>query len=319
MNEEQAAQEESTDSTEERSGEEVSTQKTSDKEVKKKSGGLLGLLVAAILVLGGFFLMTKMGGGQAAIVYGESISKAEYNQRVKYVAEQWDMEHQMGFVDIDSKHADAQAFIRHQAMDALVGEKLILREAKNSGIAVSDEEVEQVLQETKQSYASEEVYKEELKANGITENELRRNIFLEMTIVEYLAKVLPQESYEVTDEELEEAYQFYLEDVNGFPEEERPEVLEFEDFKETYRSHMERQKMFSGLPGILGELREEAEREGQIKILVSIPELPEMNQGEGMTDFDLEALLQQSTEENGEGESENGEPEEVVESEGGDE
>lgn len=75
--------------------------------------------------------------------------------------------------------------VRHQILDQLVNEKLIVAEAKKQGVTVSDaevsREVERALLEIKSRIGGEEAYQQQLRAENMTEARLREKYRTELS------------------------------------------------------------------------------------------------------------------------------------------
>jgi len=67
------------------------------------------------------------------------------------------------------------AFYR-EILDGIIAHQLLLDEAKQRGISISDAEAGQMLQAFKSQFPSQEVFQKQLAANKITEEELRRRM-----------------------------------------------------------------------------------------------------------------------------------------------
>jgi peptidyl-prolyl cis-trans isomerase C len=61
-------------------------------------------------------------------------------------------------------------------LDGMIGQRLLLAEAKSLGIAITDADVDQQLQMFKRQFPSEEVYQQQLAQNKTTEAELRQQM-----------------------------------------------------------------------------------------------------------------------------------------------
>lgn len=66
--------------------------------------------------------------------------------------------------------------VRQEALDRLIYRELAVQEAKRQGLTVLPNEIEEELRNVKAAMKSDEAYKEFLKKQGLTEEELKKNI-----------------------------------------------------------------------------------------------------------------------------------------------
>lgn len=100
---------------------------------------------------------------------------------------------------------------RQQILESLIERELIIQEAENTGIEVTEEEINKRIEELKAQFQSEEQFKAALQQAGITEEELPEEVRRMLLTEKMLDKVF--EDLEVTDEE---ARQYYEENKNNF-------------------------------------------------------------------------------------------------------
>lgn len=145
--------------------------------------------------------------------------------------------------------------LKEQTMSVLVGNKVILQDAEEKGYTADEAAVEERLEELKGQFETEEAMDETLKETGFTledmENQLREQLVYEQYVAEEV------EAGEVTDEEVKEAYE-------GFVETSEEEAPPFEEMEPTIRQSLEEQKTQEAVFTRIEELKKEAEVEVKI-------------------------------------------------------
>ncbi|MBT9137640.1 MAG: Foldase protein PrsA 2 [Syntrophomonadaceae bacterium] len=91
------------------------------------------------------------------------------------------------------------------ALDRLIEQKLLQNEVKKRGIEVTQEKVEQGISTIKERFASEEEFQLALQAQGLTEEEFRKNIAEEIAVAT-LVKREVSDHIRIEDEEIEASY-----------------------------------------------------------------------------------------------------------------
>lgn len=252
---------------EDNTNEKVSKEKAPDKARASRKGPLVALILIALVLAGAWLARDSFGTAKAATVNNEIITRAEYNARVNQIEAQYALQLQMGANGGSIDDPEIQTQIRNIAMDELVNETLFLQAAGAAGITITDEEVENELEQQRDSYPDEASYQADLREAGVTEEELRENIKNQLTIISYARSVIPASEYEVTDEELREVYELnysedLLEDSGG-----ESVVPTLEEFSQTNREQFELQKLGMAVGPLVEELRAAAE----IEIHVDLP------------------------------------------------
>ncbi len=134
----------------------------------------VALALGSLLTLAGFKLAGATGGGDVvAVVNGEPLTKDEFFSRLEREAGE-------------------------PVLDRMISEMVIAQ----SGVPVSDDEIASELAQIQESYPSHEAYLEELSRYGLTEEELKQEIRLNLIL-----KKLTREGIEVTDEEIAEYFE----------------------------------------------------------------------------------------------------------------
>jgi foldase protein PrsA len=113
--------------------------------------------------------------------------------------------------------------------EQLIEEEIIRQEAKIAEVSVSTEEIDERIDEIKESIGGEEMFESALEANSITLEELRDQIELDI-----LTQKLLEPSLEYTDDDVKAFFEQYSDVI--FPEEtaalEEGEKLSYDDYKE---------------------------------------------------------------------------------------
>lgn len=87
--------------------------------------------------------------------------------------------------------APSAAFYR-QVLDELIAISLLTQDAKAQGVTASDQEVQQFINTRKQSFPSEDAYKQALAKSGITEDLLRKQAREQLAVQKYVRTKLTQ-------------------------------------------------------------------------------------------------------------------------------
>ncbi|WP_298829573.1 SurA N-terminal domain-containing protein [uncultured Planococcus sp.] len=145
---------------------------------------------------------------------------------------------------------ETNELVKEQAMSVLIGNKVIMQDAEEKGYEADESAVEERLEELKGQFETEEAMDKALKETGFTlddmENQLREQLIYEQYIAEEI------ETGEVTDEEVKEAY-------DGFVESSEEEAPAFEEMEPTIRKSLEEQKTQEAVFARIEELKEDAE------------------------------------------------------------
>ncbi|MFQ6032816.1 MAG: peptidylprolyl isomerase [Candidatus Zixiibacteriota bacterium] len=126
---------------------------------------------------------------------------------------------------IDLKDQQRQKQIEAELLEQMINDNLLLIQAqRDTTIEVTSKEVEtkvlEQLEKVKSQFASEEAFKDQLKAEGLTENELKKKyrdqIKKQMLIDRLVSKKLSKVS--VTTKEVKDFYQTYKDSIPDQPE-----------------------------------------------------------------------------------------------------
>jgi parvulin-like peptidyl-prolyl isomerase len=172
-------------------------------EAKKGPAWLPLAIIAAVIALlaGGWFLLgnTDLFGREAAArVNGESISVQDLDARLEVVAVQ-------NPELFDASLGDAEAMdARSRTLDSMIDDLLLMQKAADEGLSISNAEVQAEIDSRAATFPSQEVFEEELAANGFTVDTFREQTRYAMILVDLLAHLVPEDS--ISDEEIREYF-----------------------------------------------------------------------------------------------------------------
>lgn len=175
----------------------------------KKAFKLSLIFVLVIVILTGCQSTPK---DAVAKVNGDTISKTEFNNAFKMVKKGY--ENQLG-PDIMSQEAEkgktVEELIKENILEALIMEKIELKEAEKNKMTATDEEVNELIKQYKEELGGEEEYKKFLENNGVDENYFKEMVRKDMIIEKYREDYINKT--EVTEEE---AKKFFEENKDAY-------------------------------------------------------------------------------------------------------
>lgn len=158
-----------------------------------------------VVVMGLVLLMAACGAKPAAVINGEEISQEKfdrYSEQLKAYAEN------MGTSFEGDEGKKQLEELKQNAMDGIIYETLILQSGKKEGIEITDQEVDDILdQQVKVSFETDDKYQDWLDTMKMTEDEFKEKIKYQLTEQKLFEKVT--DKITVTDDE---ASQFYASD-----------------------------------------------------------------------------------------------------------
>lgn|GEM_PF-1062873 len=161
-------------------------------------------------------------------------------------------------IDLDSEEGAVMIpQIQQQAIESLISQNVMLQEAENQGIDVSDEDVEENIANLTEQFGGEEGLEEAMEAEGLDDESLRAFIRENLMIENLFSRNLNMEGIEVTEDE-KEAYYAQLEE-NW--EEQGQEHVPFEEVEEQITQQLQQQKQQEMQMEYLEELMEDSEIE----------------------------------------------------------
>ncbi len=184
-------------------------------------------------------------------VNDREITHSEFDQMVDQVTQEFQMY---------GMQADEEQ-IKEQAIDRAIQEALLMEYADSEGLEASTEEIDQEFEETMTMYGAqtEEEFLAQLEMQGIESKEEVENLLaMEIKINKLLE--LYEEDIEITDEEMQEAYEEYSTQMEQMEQ----EVSSFEEMEERLRESLMQEQI---TPLILSKV-EELEAEAEIEIFI---------------------------------------------------
>ncbi len=222
---------------------------------------LMAALVVAVVIMGVLYTLEKEGRSSTAIfssmiasqvdnevvavINGEEIVNKDLDASIEQFK-------QIALAQgVDVNDPSTQAEMRNQALQVLINTKLLVREAGNRGISVSEEDVNARIEDIKTDLGGEEVLAERMASLGIEEARLYEDIGEELLIQRLLDQIFVESGVEVTDEEIEELY-------NGVASE-GTELPPLADVSEEIKAQISSTKEQGVIDEFLAGLRSESE------------------------------------------------------------
>ena len=170
------------------------------------------------------------------IINGEEVTRGEFDaqfERTKQMVSQ-----QYG-IDLDSEeNAMLLPELQHQTIDNIIGQRILTQEAKNKGMEVSDEEIDENIGMLIQQFGGEEGFQEALDADNLTEEDLEQLVYEELLISQLFEAELNFDDIEVSEEEIEDFYAQYEMTM----EQQGEEVPPLEEIEEQIIMQLQQQK-----------------------------------------------------------------------------
>jgi len=167
--------------------------KKSLKNSKKSKTGkyIVSIIVIAIIAVAVYLLMQYVEPDQTvAIVNGEKINQSELDEKFDNLPEQYKV-----------------VITKEILLDQLINTKLLIQEAKATGVEVTDNETEAEIQRVKEQFDSEEEFINFLEENGLTIDSVKSQINEQLLI----NKLLDQEILSMINIEERDIKAFYNE------------------------------------------------------------------------------------------------------------
>ena len=230
------------------------------------------IIVVAVVVAGG--ILVFMDGDDVALRVNErEFSQAEFDQVVDQVTQEFQMYGMQA----------GEEEIKEQATERLIQEALLLEYAEEKGLDASQEEIDEQFDEFMMMYGaqSEEEFLAQLEAEGFEDKkEVEEVLGLEVQINKLLE--VYSDEVEISDEDLEEAYNEYAAQMEGMEgvegmDQEVPSLGEIED---DLKADMVQQEATPLLLETIEGMREEADievfvDEGDVDEEIEEPEIDE--------------------------------------------
>ena len=204
---------------------------------------ILALLLLGILTLG----LVACGNEEkiAAIVNNEEIDMVEFEVRLNNTKLMYE---QQG-IAIANQGKEFEEFLAEQVLNSIIEETLLLQASED--IVVSEEKIDEKVQQVSEGYETEEEFQETLNANNLTEVELRELIKKQLKVEMYFEQNLPEVT--VTDQEIEEIFAEYTALME--------EDVDLEEVRPLLQDYIIRQKQKEQQDALVDELKANAEIE----------------------------------------------------------
>ncbi len=180
--------------------------KTSNAVAKKSKfkGVTIALIIALILIIGALETKGKINlfdsSPVVAVVNGEKITQAELDKRMEQILAT------PAAQGVDMSDPAISAELTEQVLEELISTKILLASAKESGISVTDEDVDAEIALIVEQLGGEEAFNTELANVNLTIAELQKNIHNQLTIQRYIDGNVVTEGLTATDEEIQTLY-----------------------------------------------------------------------------------------------------------------
>ncbi len=178
-----------------------------------KLKGKKTLVIAIILAISiGLNGCAQNEEGLVAKVNGEGITQEEYD--IDFQVYKNIYEKQLGEGALSEIGSDGKTFessLKQDVLDKLIVEKLIIQEATKKDITVTDEEVEEKIDQLIASFGGEDKYEEFLEKSNIPKDYFKENTKREILIERHKGNFLEEES--INEEEAEKYFNENKEDL----------------------------------------------------------------------------------------------------------
>ena len=161
-------------------------------------------------------------------------------------------------VDMDGEQGEVMIpQIQEQAVQALISQRVMLQEAEDQGIEVTDEDVDENIAALTQQFGGEEGLEEAMEAEGLDDDSLRGFLRENLMIEKLMEQNLDLESIEVTEEEKED----YYAQLEQNWEEQGQESMPYEEVEEEIALQLQQQKQQEMQMEYLQELMDQSDVE----------------------------------------------------------
>ncbi|WP_203333982.1 SurA N-terminal domain-containing protein [Planococcus beigongshangi] len=184
------------------------------------------------------------GEDVVVIVNGEEINGTVYNS----VARQ--LESSLATQGKKVSDPEVAEQVKEQAISVITGNKLIIQDAIEKGHTADEKELEQRVEELKNQFENEEQMNIALQRIGFTLEDMEQQFREQLIYASYLEDEI--EAAEVTEEEMKDSYQGYVDSTEG-------ESPEFEEMKPMIEKSLEERNVQQAVYDRIAELREAAE------------------------------------------------------------
>lgn len=206
-------------------------------------------ILIIVIILGGLYLFTRPTGSPTdtaqtdtdivATVDDQQISRAALDAYIARIKENPNFTMPTG----DTADAD----LEKAALDDMINNMLLSADVENRQIAISDEEIDATIAHIKSQFDTEEAFKTELTASGLTEESLRPQVENQLVIEAYYQQIADEYNITVSDEEIQK---FFDEQVAP-----QDDSVTLDSVSADIRSQIENQKVQTALADVIQKLR----------------------------------------------------------------
>jgi peptidyl-prolyl cis-trans isomerase SurA len=237
--------------------------------------GLIIIFVAYFFVFNG--QMTKRDQNDFALKVNEKeFSFDDYSRALNQVRQQYMMQG-MNLTDEQAKEMASQSLIQ---------QALLMDFLEQENIEISDKEMDDHLQEIlKVSNLSEEEFFSQLKSDGLDDKRIKEILIFEVRLDKYFDQLA--EGLEVSEEEIQEAYDQFLAQIQEYSQDEEvasEDIPSFEEIKDQIKQGLIEEKI---MPVIIAQLEE---MEDQALIIFNLDEIEIDDSSNQMQMLDLDDL-----------------------------
>jgi hypothetical protein len=161
----------------------------------KRQSLVVAILASVLLLVGAsYYVYTKQN--TVAVVNGTRITKAEFNESVRLITESVTAQ------GIDVTDEVVLSDIQKQALEVLINNTLLVSAAKESGIVVTDADIQEKYELLVAKFPTPEEFTKNMTDAGFTEASFRVILGERMYMDKYIESVTDIETVAVTDEEI---------------------------------------------------------------------------------------------------------------------
>lgn len=174
---------------------------------------IISLVIAVVVIAGAWYFFSQRSDivtQPVAVVDGTEITQSELELTQNQVAAEQS-------IDTSTLSEEDRVALRDQALDVLISRTLLFNAVENSGITISDAEVETQLNTIREQFESEEAFNSALSAEGLTEESLASDLRRDLAAQAYFNQELNFDSLTASEAEIEEAYNTAIQGAEDAP------------------------------------------------------------------------------------------------------
>lgn len=159
------------------------------------------LIVFSTGLLG--FSCKRESGEVILVVNGEEVTREQYNKKYERIKEIYNNQG----MNIEAMKAEFEEMI----MEKLIFEELFRQAREEKNIEIESEQVESKFEAVKSRYEGEKEFEKRLKEYNISKDSLKEKIERQLMISELVDQIIDDKGVEVTEEEINEMYEWQKE------------------------------------------------------------------------------------------------------------